>query len=169
MSNSFATQRTIAIRLLCPWGFPGKNTGVRCHFLLQEILLTQGSNPHFLCLLRWQANSLPLYRLQIPKVILPVQNIFTIPLHKQHVEGSFSLYPVYFQLTSSLPKMFIKLSNPMSTPGIYLVWVFERNYLVTESHRLCIRTPWLGDHLVRLLWTCIFLLKQIHFFKQNLA
>ena len=23
-------------RLLCPWDFPGKNTGVGCHFLLQE-------------------------------------------------------------------------------------------------------------------------------------
>ena len=32
-------------RLLCPWDFPGKNTGVGCHFLLQGIFLTQGSNP----------------------------------------------------------------------------------------------------------------------------
>ena len=24
-----------AIRLLCPWDFPGKNTGVGCRFLLQ--------------------------------------------------------------------------------------------------------------------------------------
>ena len=23
--------------LLCPWDFPGKNTGVGCHFLLQEM------------------------------------------------------------------------------------------------------------------------------------
>jgi len=28
-----------------PWGFPGKNTGVGCHFLLQGIFPTQGSNP----------------------------------------------------------------------------------------------------------------------------
>ena len=35
-------------RLLCSWYFPGKNTGVGCHFLLQEIFLTQGIN---LCLL----------------------------------------------------------------------------------------------------------------------
>jgi len=27
--------------------FPGKNTGVRCHFLLQRIFPTKGSNPHF--------------------------------------------------------------------------------------------------------------------------
>ena len=31
-------------RLLYPWDFPGKSTGVSCHFLLQGILLTQGSN-----------------------------------------------------------------------------------------------------------------------------
>ena len=28
-------------RLLCPLDFPGKNTGVGCHFLLQGIVLTQ--------------------------------------------------------------------------------------------------------------------------------
>ena len=31
-----------------------------CHALLQEIFPTQGSNPHLLCLLHWQAGSLPL-------------------------------------------------------------------------------------------------------------
>ena len=34
--------------LFCPWDFPGKNTGVGCHFLFQGIFVTQGSN---LCLL----------------------------------------------------------------------------------------------------------------------
>ena len=33
-------------RLLCPWGFPGKNTGGGCHFLVQGIFTTQGSNLH---------------------------------------------------------------------------------------------------------------------------
>ena len=36
-------------RLLCPWDFPGQNTGVGRHALLQGIFLTQGSNsglPH---------------------------------------------------------------------------------------------------------------------------
>ena len=40
--------------------FPGKNTGVGCHSLLQGIFPTQGLNPHPLCLLHWQADSLPL-------------------------------------------------------------------------------------------------------------
>ena len=29
----------------CPWDFPGKYTGVGCHFLFQRIFLTHGSNP----------------------------------------------------------------------------------------------------------------------------
>ena len=44
-SNILLTPWTVASRLLCPWAFPGKNTGVGCHFLLQGIFLTQGSNP----------------------------------------------------------------------------------------------------------------------------
>ena len=48
------------IMLLCPWDFPGKNTGVVCHFLLQGIFQTQGWNPCLLHLLHWQADSLPL-------------------------------------------------------------------------------------------------------------
>ena len=40
--------------------FPGKNTGVGCHFLLQGIFPTQGSNLCLLRLLHWQADSLPL-------------------------------------------------------------------------------------------------------------
>ena len=35
-------------RLLCPWGSPGKNTGVSCHFLLPGNFPTQGSNPGLL-------------------------------------------------------------------------------------------------------------------------
>ena len=32
-------------RLLCLWDFPRKDTGVGCHYLLQGIFPTQGSNP----------------------------------------------------------------------------------------------------------------------------
>ena len=31
-------------KLLCPWDFQGKSTGVGCHFLLQGTFPTQGSN-----------------------------------------------------------------------------------------------------------------------------
>ena len=32
-------------RLLCPWNLLGKSIGVGCHFLLQGMFLTRGSNP----------------------------------------------------------------------------------------------------------------------------
>ena len=38
-------------------GFPSRNSGVGCHFLLQWIFLIQGSSPS---LLHWQVGSLPL-------------------------------------------------------------------------------------------------------------
>ena len=40
-------------RLLCPWNFPGKSTGVDCHFLLQGIFLTKGLHLSLLYLLPW--------------------------------------------------------------------------------------------------------------------
>ena len=45
-------------RLLFPWVSPGRNTGVGCLYLLQGILLTQGSNLHLLHLLHWQEGPL---------------------------------------------------------------------------------------------------------------
>ena len=43
--------------------FPGKNTGVGCHALLQGTFPTQGSD---LCLLHWPAGSSPLRHLGSP-------------------------------------------------------------------------------------------------------
>ena len=45
LSNSLQPHGLYPTRLLCPWNFPGKNTGVGCHSLLQEIFPTQGLNP----------------------------------------------------------------------------------------------------------------------------
>ena len=53
-------------RLLCPWDFPGKNTGVACHFLFKGIFLTQVSKLRLLSVLHWQADSLPLSHLGSP-------------------------------------------------------------------------------------------------------
>ena len=57
-SDSLQPYRLQPARLLCPWDFPGKNTGVGCHFLLQGIFPTQGLNPHLSSLLHWQAGVL---------------------------------------------------------------------------------------------------------------
>ena len=63
-------------RLLCPWDFPGKNTGMGCHFLSQGV---------FLC---WQVVSLPLshlgsqlmhskYLIHVSRMILSSQDMET--------------------------------------------------------------------------------------------
>ena len=56
-----ATTQTITCQApVCSWNFPGKNTRMGCHFLLQGILPTQEQNSSLSCLLHWQAGSLPL-------------------------------------------------------------------------------------------------------------
>ena len=42
--NSLRPHGLQSTRFLCPWDFPGRDTGVGCHFLLQGIFPTQGSN-----------------------------------------------------------------------------------------------------------------------------
>ena len=63
-------------RLLCPWDFPGKNTGVGFHSLLQRIFPTQGLS---LCLLHWQVDSLPAETLGKPHYALSFySNVHTV-------------------------------------------------------------------------------------------
>ena len=47
----FVTLWTVAHQTPLSMAFPGKNTGVGCHLLLQGMFPTQGMHPHFLCLL----------------------------------------------------------------------------------------------------------------------
>jgi len=44
-SHSLGSRGLWPSRLLCPWGSPGKNTGVGCHFLLQGNLPDSGIKP----------------------------------------------------------------------------------------------------------------------------
>ena len=53
VSDSLRPHALSPARLLCPWNFPGNNTGVGCHFLLQGIYPTQESNPRLLHLRDW--------------------------------------------------------------------------------------------------------------------
>ena len=46
---TLVTPWTAAHQVLCPWHFPGKNTGLGCHFLLQVIVPIQGLNLRLLC------------------------------------------------------------------------------------------------------------------------
>ena len=51
MSNSLVTPWTAAHQVSLSMELSNKNTGVGCHFLLQGIFLTQGSNLRLPCLL----------------------------------------------------------------------------------------------------------------------
>ena len=54
VSHSLRPHGLKLARLLCPWDFPGKNTGVGSSSLLQRIFPAQGLNPgllHCRCLL----------------------------------------------------------------------------------------------------------------------
>ena len=53
----FATPWTVAHQAPLSMAFSGKNARVSCHFLLEGILLDQGSNP---LLQHWQLDSLPM-------------------------------------------------------------------------------------------------------------
>ena len=59
----FGTPWTVAHQT--PLFMESSRLGVGCHFFFHRIFPTQGSNPSVLCLLHWQAGSLPLYHLNI--------------------------------------------------------------------------------------------------------
>ena len=93
----FVTHGLQPTRLLCPWDFPDKNTGVACHFLLQGIFPTQGSNLCFLSLLHWQADSLPLSHPGTQFRMYPMLNILSL------LKLSFVTLPFpYFLASDSL-------------------------------------------------------------------
>ena len=74
MSDSLRPHGLLPTRLLCPWDFPGKNTGLACHFLLQGILQIHGLNP---CLLHRQTDSSPLSHLASPYIDMLLLGCFS--------------------------------------------------------------------------------------------
>ena len=73
MSDSLWPHGLYPARPLCLWDFPGKITGVGCHFLLQGSFPMQGSDPSLLCLLHWQPHFfLPLSHTEKPCLIIRV-------------------------------------------------------------------------------------------------
>ena len=110
LSLTLATPWTVACRLLHPWDFPGNNTRMGGYFLLQGIFLTQGSNPHLLCLLHWQVGSSPLQHLGSPiynHEKLQILQMFGISgkweLARHYVQEPMSLTTKWFFLSSIPP------------------------------------------------------------------
>ena len=77
----FGTPWTVAHQTSLSMEFPGKNTGVGCHFLLQVIFPTQASNPRLLHLLYRQADSSCCSTWEVPHKLhqqVNTQNIVSI-------------------------------------------------------------------------------------------
>ena len=83
-------------RLFCPWNFPGKNTGVGCHFILLGIFQTQGPHLHLLHLLYWQADSFTTTTWEPPG--LSYANLFIRPAEEpRRIEGKLFHTNNFFQ------------------------------------------------------------------------
>ena len=105
-----------------------KNTGVGCHFLLQEIFLTQGLKPSLLNLLHWQVDSLPLCHLGSP-------GRYWINISFMSWEEEVELYqPGWKILTLSLTP-FTALNNP------FPLWAFPTQ----AAGPPCSTVLWLHD------------------------
>ena len=94
VSDSLWHHRVQPARLFCPWGFPGKNTGVGCHFLLHCIFLTQGSNASLLhcrqILYHLSYRGGPHWRYYFPSNHLSLQ-----PTHLSFEDPSFNSFLCY--------------------------------------------------------------------------
>ena len=90
VSSSLQPHGLQPARLLCPWGFSGRNTGMGCHFFFQGIFLNQGSN---LCLLQCRQILYPL-RHQIPFKILKC-NMLTEKKEKRFIKEMDSVMNYY--------------------------------------------------------------------------
>ena len=92
LSHQLVSDSSWPARLLWPGNFSGKTTGVGCHFLLQGILPTQGSNPCLLCLLHFRQILYPLSHQVSPHTYIFFQIAFHYRL--QDTECSFLLHTI---------------------------------------------------------------------------
>ena len=77
----------------CLWDFPGRNTGVGYHFLLQGFFPTQRSNLHLWWLLHWQAGSLLLrHQGSLYLSIPPLYSFITANHYESPVAVSWAAY-----------------------------------------------------------------------------
>ena len=119
MSVSLRHSELLPARLVSPRGSSDKNTGVCCHALLQGTFQAQGSNSCLLCLLYWQAGSLPLW-----------------PPGKK--TNSLYSFPITFILAAAKilhPSENFPLISLLPSPAIFLytfMWRYKHFYMPWE-------------------------------------
>ena len=115
MPNSLWPHGLQPTRLLCSWDFPGKDTGVDCHFLLQGVFPNPGIDPgllhcrQILYQLSYEGSPYKIpkgltnavsYRIFLSSEIFTCVSLIqtTLPLHKQTPSKYESVYYLYFCL-----------------------------------------------------------------------
>ena len=137
----FATPYTVVTKLLSPWSFPGKNTGVGCHFPFQRIFLAQGSNLCLLGLLHWQEDFLPVRHL-----FRSVQSLSHVWLFATPWTASCQTSLSFTNSWSLLKLMSIKSVMPsnhliLCCPLLLLPSIFPRIRVFYNESLLRIRQP----------------------------
>ena len=124
MSDSLWPHGLLPSRLLCPWAFADKNTGVGCHFLLWGIFPTQRLN---WLLLHWQMIFLPLSHQGSPYVLQIGPPIFSNiqQTRKQSLYVFLELQKIRTPLPSQISQSERKQAlNPVSVI-VTVGWVTE--------------------------------------------
>ena len=166
-SNSLWPHGLLPTRLLYPWDFPGKHTEVSCHFLLQGIFPTQGSNPvllHCRQILYHESPEIPSF------IFIFIFSGFTVPLSFTHRQSanllqgdglncllisvgkssldslSLVLQILSISLDSSLHQSYIKfLPTSLSVKGIttirWITSIIHNGFLHHTSHTKMAPSP----------------------------
>ena len=108
-------------RLLCPWGFSNKNTGVGCHALLQRIFPSQRLNPGLLIcrriLYRLSHQGRPTYTLLSLVQSLSCVQLFATPWTTAHQASlsftNFWSLPKPMTIEAVMPSNHLILCHPL--------------------------------------------------------
>ena len=110
-----------------PWDFPGKNTGVGCHFLFQGIFRTHGWNSHFLSWEAWATTREALYH-AVARTLKKKQKTTTSRVRYSYLA---------LQYFSAISQELIKTPSTSREPGIETL-VLKR---ISPSSRECLCIP----------------------------
>ena len=128
-------------RLLCPWDFPGKNTGGGCHALLQGIVPTQELNLCFLYCRR----PLPLSHLGRPMedvhmlnantMLFYIRKLSTLGVGVWYLQGILEPAPCRYGCTDLVKKK----KNPGPNLNSTTFWFYELGQITSPKGLLICR------------------------------
>ena len=128
-------------RLLCPWDFPGKNTGGGCHALLQGIVPTQELNLCFLYCRR----PLPLshlgrpmedvHRLNANTMLFYIRKLSTLGVGVWYLQGILEPAPCRYGCTDLVKKK----KNPGPNLNSTTFWFYELGQITSPKGLLICR------------------------------